>query len=137
MKDRAVFVVDDDASVRRALARLLRSTGLRVRTFDCGPAVGLAMRDESEDQPACLILDVRMPGWTGFDLVESLRARQHVVPVIFITGDAGIAIAGRAVKAGAVRLLTKPFDEEDLLGAVRDAMNQVRGVPDGPGTSVG
>jgi FixJ family two-component response regulator len=125
MKDLPVFVVDDDASVRRALARLLQSAGFRVRTFDAGASVGQAMR-EGQDLPACLILDVRMPGWTGFDLVESLAARERAVPVIFISGETGTSITGRAMKAGALRLLSKPFDEEDLFRAVREAQSTMR-----------
>jgi FixJ family two-component response regulator len=122
MKDLPVFVVDDDASVRRALARLLQSAGFRVRTFDAGPSAGEAMREAGQELPACLILDVRMPGWTGFGLIESLAARERAVPVIFITGDAGTSITGRAKKVGAFRLLSKPFDEADLFRAVREAL---------------
>ena len=115
----AVFVVDDDASVRRAVERLLRSAGYRVRTFDSAPSVHNALSDAGLEFPSCLILDVRMAGSTGFDLMESLSVTR--IPVIFITGDGGESIAARARKAGAVGLLSKPFDEDALLGAVRVA----------------
>ena len=120
MNDRSpVFVVDDDASVRRAVGRLLRSAGYRVRTFDSAPSVHRALNDVELECPSCLILDVRMPGSTGFDLIESLPVAK--IPVIFITGDGGDSIAGRARRAGAVQLLSKPFDEDALLGAIRVA----------------
>jgi len=114
-----VFVVDDDLSVRRGLERLLRLAGYRVETFTS--ARGFLAR-VAPDGPSCLVLDVRMPEQSGFDLHAALAARGRPLPVIFITGHGDIPMAVRAMKAGAVDFLTKPFDVEALFHAVRQAL---------------
>jgi FixJ family two-component response regulator len=116
---RTILVVDDDPSVRRGLDRLLRSVGYRVETF--GSARELLER-ESFDEAGCLVLDVRMPGQTGIELYEVLRAAGHAIPVVFITGHGDIPLAVQAIKAGAVDFLTKPFDEQTLLDAIQQAI---------------
>lgn len=114
-----VFVVDDDLSVRRGLERLLRSCGYRVATFASAREFLAGGRAEG---PSCLVLDVRMPGQGGLDLHEMLMADDYQVPVVFITGHADIPMAVRAMKAGAVDFLAKPFDDHELLDAVRQAI---------------
>jgi two-component system response regulator FixJ len=116
-----VFVVDDDESVRRALDRLLRSAGYRVSGF--ASALGV-LPEVERSAPACLIIDVRMPMVDGLELFESLRAAEIAVPVIFITGHGDIAMAVRAMKAGAFDFLAKPFSDDVLLGAVAGAVAQ-------------
>ncbi|HEY3065481.1 MAG TPA: response regulator transcription factor [Methylomirabilota bacterium] len=118
-----VFVVDDDASVRRGLERLLRSAGHQVATF--------ASAREFLDRnlvagPCCLVLDVRMPGVSGLELQEKLTALECDVPVIFITGNGDIPMVVRAMKAGAVDFLAKPFDDQELLDAVDQALGRTR-----------
>lgn len=118
-----VIVVDDDASVRRSLARLLKSFGFRTETF--ASAREFLERDPIVG-PACLLVDVRMPELSGFDLFERLRASGRSVPVIFITGHGDIPMAVRAIKAGAADFLAKPFDERTLVNAVEQAIAQAR-----------
>ena len=114
-----VFVVDDDAAVRLALDSLLRSVGWRVCAFDS--AAGF-LQHERPATPACLILDVRLPGLSGLDLQRTLQDMQDRLPVIMITGHGDIPMSVRAMKGGAHDFLIKPFDEEDLLQAVADAL---------------
>ena len=116
-----VCVVDDDMSVRRGLERLLRSAGYRVLTF--GSAREFLDRHATASL-SCLVLDIRMPGQSGLDLHEALVATGQEVPVIFITGNGDIPMAVRAMKAGAVDFLAKPFDDKELLDAVRDAVTR-------------
>lgn len=118
-KPATVFVVDDDASVRRGLGRLLRAAGHRVETF--ASAQEFLERD-AHDGPACLLLDVRMPGQTGLELRDGLMAAGCDIPIIFMTGHGDIATAAQAMKEGAMDFLTKPFDEETLLDAVAQAL---------------
>jgi Response regulator len=118
-----VFVVDDDPSVRRGLERLLRMAGHRVESF--ASAREFLERPE-HDGPRCLVLDVRMPGQSGLDLHDRLVASGRDIPVIFITGHADVPMAVRAMKAGAVDFLSKPFDESELLGATRQALERDR-----------
>lgn len=118
-----VFVVDDDAAVRAALDSLLRSIGLRVNSFDSAGAFLAHARTET---PACLILDVRLPGMGGLELQRTLQDMQDRLPVIMITGHGDIPMSVRAMKSGAQDFLTKPFDEEDLLHAVHAALDKDR-----------
>ena len=118
-----VFVVDDDPSVRRGLERLLRTAGHRVESF--ASAREFLERPEHEG-PRCLVLDVRMPGQSGLDLHDRLVASGRDIPVIFITGHADVPMAVRAMKAGAVDFLSKPFDDAELLGAARQALDRDR-----------
>ena len=118
---REVFLVDDDPSVRRAIERLLRSAGYLVRTFGSAREIRQALDGSAQDDPACLLLDVRMPGHTGFDVFEWVRTTGRDIPVIFMTGDVDTSLATRAMNAGAVEYLAKPFDDEALLEAIRKA----------------
>ena len=114
-----VFVVDDDMGVREALASLIGSVGLRVECF-AAPAEFLRRRDS--DGPACLVLDVRMPGSSGFDLQRELERLERRIPIIYITAHGDIPMAVQAMKAGAIDFLSKPFRDEDLLDAIRKAL---------------
>jgi FixJ family two-component response regulator len=116
-----VCVVDDDMSVRRGLERLLRSAGYLVTTFGSAREF-LDRRDPAS--PRCLVLDIRMPGQNGLDLQQALVASGQEIPVVFITGNGDIPMAVRAMKAGAVDFLAKPFDDKELLDAVREAIDR-------------
>ncbi|AWH46367.1 MULTISPECIES: response regulator transcription factor [Stenotrophomonas] len=110
-----VYVIDDDASVRAALEDLLASMGLQVRAFASTQAFLDHPRD---DAPACLVLDVRMPGQSGLDFHRSMADLGLQVPVVFITGHGDIAMGVNAIKAGAIEFLTKPFRDQELLDAI-------------------
>lgn len=116
-----VFVVDDDASIRDALRSLIRSVGLRVELFGSPREFLQANRP---DAPSCLVLDVRLPGGSGLDLQRELSEAKIYIPVIFITGHGDILMSVRAMKAGAVEFLTKPFRDQDLLDAVQIALDR-------------
>jgi FixJ family two-component response regulator len=118
-----VFVVDDDPSVRRALDNLLRSVGLEVQSFG---SVEEYRQSERPDTPACLVLDVRMPGTSGLDFQRELLKGKTPVPVIFITAHGDIPMSVRAMKAGAVEFLPKPFRDQDLLDAIQLALEKDR-----------
>jgi FixJ family two-component response regulator len=118
-----VYVVDDDAGVRRALSNLVRSVGLRVEVF-ASAAEFLAAR--RPDAPACLILDVRLPGLSGLDFQAELTKARNQIPIIFITGHGDIPMTVKAMKAGAIEFLTKPFRDQDLLDAVQVALERAR-----------
>ena len=110
-----VYVIDDDASVRAALEDLLASMGLQVRAFASTQAFLDHPRD---DAPACLVLDVRMPGQSGLDFHRSMADLGLQLPVVFITGHGDIAMGVNAIKAGAIEFLTKPFRDQELLDAI-------------------
>ena len=110
-----VFIVDDDDSVRKSLARLITSVGLKVETFSFANAF---LKRDSYDGPACLVLDVRMPGLSGLDLQAELAKAECTLSIVFITGHGNIPMSVQAIKAGAVDFLEKPFDEQALLDAV-------------------
>jgi FixJ family two-component response regulator len=118
-----VFVVDDDASVREALDSLIRSAGLRVETFSSADEF---LRHARPDIPACLVLDVRLPGRTGLQVQRELVEAGCGLPIIFITGHGDIPMSVQAMKAGAVEFLTKPFRDEDLLEAIHAALERAR-----------
>src|ERR1043166_5866308 len=118
-----VFVVDDDISMRDALKNLLRSVGLNVETF--GTAREFLFKQRSE-APGCLVLDVRLPGLSGLDLQRQLVDANIQIPIIFITAHGDIPMSVRAMKAGAVEFLTKPFRDQDLLDAVQQAIDRDR-----------
>jgi FixJ family two-component response regulator len=115
-----VFVVDDDASIRRALTRLIKSAGYRVNTF--ASAREFLNNRPQVDGPACLVLDVRMPGLTGMDLQRELQSANQTIPIIFITGHGDIPMSVKAMKAGAVDFLPKPVQDADLLRAIEQAV---------------
>ncbi len=123
-----VFVVDDDPSARRGLGKLVRLAGYDVETFASGEEF---LNRSPTHEPSCLVLDVRMPGLTGLDLQEAINEKGDAIPIVFITGHGDVSTSVRAMKAGAVDFLQKPFDAHDLLAAVeqavaRDAMDRVR-----------
>ena len=118
-----VFIVDDDASLRGALSSLIRSVGLRVEAFASAPEFFAAKRP---DAACCLILDVRLPGVSGLDFQAELTKAKIKIPIIFITGHGDIPMSVKAMKAGAVEFLTKPFRDQDLLDAVQVALERAR-----------
>jgi FixJ family two-component response regulator len=120
-----VFVIDDDALIRDGIRSLVKSVGLRVETFASAQDFMLAKRP---DAPACLILDVRMPGLNGLDLQRNLNAANIYIPIIFITGHGDIPMSVRAMKEGAQEFLTKPVRGQDLLEAVQKAVAHDRGL---------
>lgn len=111
----------DDESVREALVSLIRSAGLSVETFASAPEF---LNRQQIDEPSCLVLDVRPPGLSGLDLQQRLAEINVSPPIIFITGHGDIPMSVRAMKAGAVEFLTKPFRDEDLLNAIREAIQR-------------
>ncbi|MDB6037886.1 MAG: DNA-binding response regulator [Verrucomicrobiales bacterium] len=118
-----VFIVDDDLSVRRSTERLIRSAGLNVQTFLSAQEF---LKNPRPKGPACLVLDVRMPGFSGIDLQRELMQLGINIPIIFITGHGSIPMTVRAMKAGAVEFLTKPFRSHALLDAVHSALERDR-----------
>src|SRR5215510_1781890 len=118
-----VLVVDDDASVREALTELFRSVGLRVETF--GSATEF-LQSRLPEAPGCLVLDVRLPGLSGLDFQGELAKAGIRIPIIFITGHGDIPMSVKAMKAGAVEFLTKPFREQDMLDAIQVALEKDR-----------
>lgn len=118
-----VLVVDDDASVREALSDLFQSVGLNVEVFASAQEFLKSQRPQS---PCCLVLDVRLPGKSGLDFQQELSAANINLPIVFLTGHGDIPMSVRAMKAGAVEFLTKPFREQDLLDAVQSALEKDR-----------
>ena len=118
---KTVFIIDDDESVRKGLSRLLRSTGFEVETFATAERF---LEREHYDGIGCLVLDVRMPGISGIDLQDELGKADYSMPIVFITGHGNIPMGVQAIKKGAVDFLAKPFDDEELLQAVREAIEK-------------
>jgi len=118
-----VFVIDDDISIRYALAGLLRSIGLRVELFSSAREF---LSRKPLETPACITLDIRLPGMSGLELQRQLTEAQINIPVIFLTGQGDIAMSVQAMKAGAVDFLTKPFRDEELLSAIVYAIDRDR-----------
>jgi FixJ family two-component response regulator len=118
-----VYIVDDDLSVRRSTERLVQAAGLKVETFTSAKEF---LADARFEGPACLVLDVRMPGLSGMDLQRELTQAGIRIPIIFITGHGDIPMSVRAMKAGAVEFLTKPFRSRALLDAIRAAIERDR-----------
>jgi FixJ family two-component response regulator len=119
--DAVVFVVDDDAAVRRSLDNLIRSVGLRAETFASAQEF---LSSKRPDVPGCLVLDVRLPGLSGLDLQNRMAEADMEIPIIFITGHGDIPMTVQAMKAGAVEFLTKPFREQELLDAIQQALER-------------
>ena len=118
-----VFAVDDDASMREALSRLFRSVGMRAQIFASAQEF---LSFKRPDTPACLVLDVRLPGLSGLDLQSELAATGLAIPIIFMTGHGDIPMSVQAMKAGAVEFLTKPFRDQVLLDAIQQAIQRAR-----------
>ena len=127
--DPIVFVVDDEPAIRDSLALLLRSVGLPTRTFESAQSFLDAFRPVPN---SCLLADVRMPGMSGLELQETLRARGLKVPVIVLTGHGDIAMAVRAMKAGAADFIEKPYNDQVLIDAVHRALAASQGAPVSP-----
>jgi len=117
----SVFVVDDDPSVRKSLTRVIESAGYTVEAFASARDF---LKVAPTSGPCCLVLDVRMPGITGLDLQKTLARAVHRIPVVFITGHGDIPMSVKAMKAGAIDFLTKPFAAKDLLGAIQRAVDK-------------
>ena len=118
-----VFVIDDDPSVRSSLKFLLSTVGLQAETFESADSF---LRRKAPAIPSCLVLDVRLPGLSGLDFQRELATRHICIPIVFLTGHGDIPMSVRAMKAGAVEFLTKPFRDQDLLDAVRVALERDR-----------
>lgn len=121
--DSVVFVVGDDPSVREAIQSLIRSVGVRVESF--GSAQDF-LRAKRPDEPACLVLDIRLPGLSGLQLQRKLADADIRIPIVFMTGHGDIPMSVKAMKAGAVEFLTKPFRDQDLLDAVQQGIETDR-----------
>jgi FixJ family two-component response regulator len=131
----SVCVIDDDLAVRRGITRLLEISGYRVEAYASPLAF---LQDATLSNFDCLLMDVRMPGFTGFDLYDRLTSAGCSVPVIFITGHADANMAGHAVRSESVKVLVKPFDEQALFDAIRQAVETARraGHSTGPNTGM-
>lgn len=123
--DSIVYVIDDDPSIREAIKSLIRSVGMHVETLASAQEF---MTSRRADTASCLVLDVRMPGLSGLDLQRDLVDAGIRIPIIFITGHGDIPMSVRAMKAGAVEFLTKPFRDQDLLDAIAQALDRDREV---------
>ena len=123
MPNSTVIVIDDDPSMRESLDSLLRSVGMSVAAY---PSVQAFLDDRTPDRADCLVLDVRLPGQSGLDFQEHLARKGIHVPIIFITGHADVPMTVRAMKAGAVEFLEKPFRDQDLLDAIQLALAENR-----------
>jgi len=119
-----IYVVDDDLSVREAVGRLIRSAGLDVKTFATAQEI---LANLGKKMPSCLVLDIQLPDLDGFELKDELARKDMPVPIIFLTGHGDIPMSVRAIKAGAVDFLTKPFNDEYLLEAIRDVIGRPNG----------
>jgi FixJ family two-component response regulator len=119
----AIVVIDDDASMRKALENLFKSVGFEVELFSSPQEF---LQSERPDRPGCIVLDVRFPGRSGLDMQRDLTSAEAQLPIIFITGYGDIPMSVRAMKAGAVEFLTKPFRDQDLLDAVGTALEKDR-----------
>jgi len=114
-----VFLVDDDASVRKALQRLIRAAGYDVESF---PDAAAYLASPVPALPACIVLDIRMPTMSGFELQSAIAGTPRALPVVFITGHGDEAVRSQALEAGAVDVLFKPIDEEELVSAIEKAL---------------
>jgi FixJ family two-component response regulator len=119
-----VFVIDDDAALREALSSLFRSVGLQVKAFATAPEF---LQIKLPEGPTCLVLDVRLPGLSGLDFQAELTRAKIDIPIVFMTGHGDIPMTVRAMKAGAVEFLPKPFRDQDMLDAVQTGLERDRG----------
>ena len=122
-KTSVVFVIDDDASIRESIQGLLKSVGLRSETFETAEEF---LRSKLSEGPSCLVLDVSLPGVNGLDFQRQLANAGIKIPIIFVTGHGDIPMTVKAMKSGAVEFLTKPFDDQDLLNAIHQALDRDR-----------
>ena len=123
LSDAFVFIVDDDALIRDSLEQLIKSVGLKAETFSSARAF---LNTELPDKSCCLVLDIRMPGLSGLELQARLEKSGRAIPIIFITGHGTVPMSVKAMKAGAVDFLQKPFDDQELLDAINHAIEQNR-----------
>ncbi len=114
-----VFVVDDDAAVRTLVARLIHSVGLNARTFESAEDF---LDSVDASMPGCVVLDLRMRGASGLELQQQMTAAGYELPIVFVTGHADVGVTVRAMRAGALHVITKPFDDQELLDAVHEAL---------------
>ncbi len=121
--DPLVFIVDDDELIRDSLEQLIKSVGIKTSSLSSAQAF---LEVELPDTPCCLVLDIRMPGMSGLDLQTELEKRNVSLPIIFITGHGTVPMSVRAMKAGAVDFLQKPFEDQELLDAIHHALEQNR-----------
>ncbi len=121
ISDSIVFIVDDDSLIRDSLEQLVRSVGFKTETFS---SAQVFLNVELPDKPSCLILDIRMPGLSGLDLQDELIKKEIPIPIIFITGHGTVPMSVRAMKAGAVDFLQKPFEDQELLDLIHHAIKQ-------------
>ena len=121
--DSVVFVIDDDASVRDAIQSLMRSVGQHVESYASAQEF---LRSKRPDLPGCIVLDVRLPGFSGLELQQKLADADILTPIVFMTGHGDIPMSVKAMKAGAVEFLTKPFRDQDLLDAIQQALERDR-----------
>jgi RNA polymerase sigma factor (sigma-70 family) len=121
--DTVIAIVDDDPSVREGLSSLIRSAGLQVETFASGQEF---LARPGTEAPSCLVLDLQLPGLSGLDLQKRMAEAGLEIPIVFLTGHGNIPASVQAMKAGAVEFLTKPFDEQDLLQAIQEAVERDR-----------
>src|ERR1700757_1406338 len=126
-----IYVVDDDIAVRESVGRLIRSAGMNVKAFATVREVLASLKKEV---PSCLVLDIQLPDIDGFELQEQLARKDLQIPIIFLTGHGDIPMSVRAIKAGALEFLTKPFDDEYLLKAIRSAIGRANKNERSPGT---
>ena len=119
-----VFIVDDDARMRAAMERLLKTVGLHSESFATPQEF---LRRKLPDAPSCLVLDVRLPGMSGLELQSKLNEMGTQIPIIFITGHGDIPMTVKAMKSGAVEFLTKPFRDQDLIDAIQQALKRNSG----------
>jgi FixJ family two-component response regulator len=122
-EDAIVFVVDDDPLVRGALSSLFRSVGLRVEVFASATEL---LQSPLHGAPSCLVVDIRLPRLSGLDLQAELRSSGVMIPIVFITGHGDIPMSVKAMRAGAINFLTKPFRDQEMLDAVREALDRDR-----------
>ncbi len=118
-----VFIIDDDAAVRESIQDLLESRGMRSKSFGTAEEF---LRGNQPDGPSCLVLDVRLPGVNGLEFQQRLAEAGFQIPIIFITGHGDIPMSVKAMKSGAIEFLTKPFQDQELLGAIRQALDRDR-----------
>lgn len=123
ISDAVVFVVDDDSLVRDSLGQLIKSVGLTTETFSSAQAF---LDRDLPDKPSCLVLDIRMPGLSGLDLQDNLVKKGISIPIIFITGHGTVPMSVKAMKAGAMDFLQKPFEDQELLDLIHHAIKQNR-----------